>query len=267
MFRDGIWFCPVSESISYPNEGNEQCFEVEDISFWFRHRNACIIELLRQFPPPGNGAIFDVGGGNGFVAKGLQDAGLEVVLVEPGTTGAHNAKKRGVKNVVCATTQAVGFTQGSMAAIGVFDVVEHIDDDSGFLRHLSDLLKPNGMLYLTVPAYRFLWSAADVQAGHFRRYNLTSLNKKLEHSGFKVEFSTYMFWFLPLTVFLFRTLPYQFRRNSASISKKHTLRDHATKPGLTGRFLSSLLKCELSWIVKTCKLPFGGSCLVAARKA
>jgi len=34
-----------------------------------------------------------LGGRNGFVAKDLLDAGVEVVLFEPGLAGAVNAKK------------------------------------------------------------------------------------------------------------------------------------------------------------------------------
>jgi hypothetical protein len=77
---DGIYFAAESGAISYPEEGNEACFEVEDRSFWFRYRNACIAEMVRNFPPEGKGPIFDVGGGNGFVAKGLMDAGWDVDL-------------------------------------------------------------------------------------------------------------------------------------------------------------------------------------------
>jgi hypothetical protein len=51
---------------------------VEDSSYWFGHRNARIVELVRQFPP--NGLIFDIGGGNGFVAKGLEEAGFATVV-------------------------------------------------------------------------------------------------------------------------------------------------------------------------------------------
>jgi hypothetical protein len=45
--------------ISYPVKGNEACFEVEDQSFWFRHRNDCIRELVRSFPPRGGGPIYE----------------------------------------------------------------------------------------------------------------------------------------------------------------------------------------------------------------
>jgi hypothetical protein len=43
------------------------CFEAEHRSFWFRHRNDCIRELVRNFQPKGKVPIFDVGGGNGFL--------------------------------------------------------------------------------------------------------------------------------------------------------------------------------------------------------
>jgi 2-polyprenyl-3-methyl-5-hydroxy-6-metoxy-1,4-benzoquinol methylase len=143
---EGIFYAAGAEAISYPEQGNEACFEVEDQSFWFRHRNNCIRELVWNFPQRGKGPIFDVGGGNGFVAKGLMDAGWEVVLVEPGMSGTRNAKRRGVENVICGTTHSAGFKNGSLPAIGVFDVVEHIEDDIGFFRHLWDLLEPSGMI-------------------------------------------------------------------------------------------------------------------------
>jgi hypothetical protein len=48
---NGIFYAGASEAISYPEEGNEACIQIEDQSFWFRHRNECIRELVRNFPP------------------------------------------------------------------------------------------------------------------------------------------------------------------------------------------------------------------------
>ena len=188
---DGIYYADSPETISYPDKGNDNCFEIEENSFWFRHRNNCIIEMVKKFPPIQKGSIFDIGGGNGFVSIGLINAGFDIVLVEPGSSGARNAKKRGITHVVCATSQSAKFKHGTLPAIGVFDVVEHIEDDIGFLNHLWELLVPGGMIYLTVPAYQSLWSLEDENGGHFRRYTLKSLEGKLEQSGFSVKYSTY----------------------------------------------------------------------------
>src|SRR5579863_2596381 len=89
--EQGIWFSPNSSEVSYPSEGNESCFELEDDSFWFQHRNRCIRAIVGGFPPAG--PLFDVGGGNGFVSLGLQRAGWQCVVVEPGRSGALNARK------------------------------------------------------------------------------------------------------------------------------------------------------------------------------
>lgn len=265
--EDGVWYAAEDQKISYPSEGNDQCFEIEDKSFWFKHRNACIVELVKKFPPHGKGPIFDVGGGNGFVAKGLMDAGWDVVLVEPGPAGARNSRARGVQNVVCATTQAAGFKEASMPAIGVFDVVEHIEDDVCFLRHLWDLLEPGGMLYITVPAYNFLWSQADVRAGHYRRHTLGCLRRKLQQAGFELCFGTYFFRVLPATVFLFRSLPFRLGIRSAAASPENAGRTHGTQEGAMVRIMRRLLAPEVGVIAKRRPMRFGGSCLVAARKA
>ena len=83
--KDGIWYSTDTENISYPPDGNEACFAIEDNSFWFRHRNNCIVSIENTFPPPqkNNKTIFDIGGGNGFVSLGIANAGFDVVLVEP----------------------------------------------------------------------------------------------------------------------------------------------------------------------------------------
>jgi len=58
-----------------------------------------------------------------------QDAGLEVVLVEPGSAGAANARRRGIRHVVCAALEDAGFIPASLPAISLFDVVEHMKED------------------------------------------------------------------------------------------------------------------------------------------
>jgi SAM-dependent methyltransferase len=157
---DGIWYCPNRE-VSYPVDGNQACFQIEESSFWFNHRNACIAAAVQQFPPHENGPIFDIGGGNGFVSLGLMRAGFESILVEPGPSGASNGKARGVPTVICATTSGAGFKRSSLPAIGLFDVIEHIDNDLDFLKSMRKLLQPSGRLYATVPAYSALWSLED----------------------------------------------------------------------------------------------------------
>src|SRR4051794_12833929 len=152
----GWWTVRTRRDISYPIAGNDACFSVEDSSFWFRHRNRCITAVLGRFPPAG--ALFDVGGGNGCVARAIQDIGLEVVVVEPGAAGVRNAVSRGVRHVVRSALEDIDLLPATLPAASLFDVLEHIRDDGGFLNGLHELLIPEGRLYLTVPAYQSLWS-------------------------------------------------------------------------------------------------------------
>ncbi len=261
---DGIWYSQDSQNVSYPSEGNENCFAVEDGSFWFRHRNNCIVSIVKTYPPEENGTIFDIGGGNGFVSLGLANAGFDVALLEPGSVGVLNAKKRGLKNVICATTDTAKLKQQSLPAVGLFDVIEHIEDDLAFLHSIRNLMKKSGRLYATVPSYSFLWSEEDVLAGHFRRYTLEDISNVVESAGFQVEFSSYIFRFLPIPIYLLRTLPYKMGLSKAERNAKSASRDHAEKSRTMSKILSSILHREIENLDNKRAMRFGGSCLVVA---
>jgi SAM-dependent methyltransferase len=264
---EGEWRSKSLSTVSYPEWGNQACFDVEDSSFWFRHRNACILEAVNQYPPAG--PLFDIGGGNGFVAKAIQDAGLEVVLVEPGAAGILNARRRGIKQVVRATLEDAGFIPGSLSAIGLFDVVEHMEDDHKFLETIQTHLSSRGRIYLTVPAYQALWSGADVVAGHYRRYSRQALGELLEGLGLKVEFATGFFQFLPPAIFAMRVIPY--RLGMKALPEVHAVdtkmvRQHQIRNELIGRTLNWLQQREVSGIRERRENKFGASWLVVARK-
>jgi len=182
FFKEGILFSTKESKVSYPESGNEVCFQIEENSFWFKHRNNCIIESVKKHNK--NTVFFDIGGGNGYVTKGLQENGFNTILVEPGLAGCLNAKKRNLDNVICSTLENANFQKESIENIGPFDVVEHIENDVEFLKSIHSFLEKDGLLYITVPAYNFLWSKDDISAGHYRRYTLKSIEKKLKEIGF-----------------------------------------------------------------------------------
>ena len=256
---DGIWYSTENQAISYPADGNERCFAVEDSSFWFNHRNRCIQSIVQAFPPPPNRAIFDIGGGNGFVARGLAAASFEVVLLEPGYAGATIAKNRGVRNVICATTETAQISPQSLAAVSLFDVIEHIETDRAFLQSIHNLMQPGAMLYATVPAFPVLWSDEDVLAGHFKRYTVGTISDTLTAAGFEMVFASYIFRLLPLPVFLLRTLPFKL----GLLKKKRTVaidpRDHVVKNGVFSRLLNYILAAELGHLQAKHPMRFGGS--------
>ena len=260
---DGLWHPRSRSAFDYPDEGNAFCFQVEDHSFWFRHRNACILDAVRRLPPAG--AIFDIGGGNGFVARALVQAGFDAVVVEPGPTGARNAQARGLAPVVCAALDDAGFAPGTLPAAGLFDVLEHMADDRSVLEQLARLLPRDGRLYLTVPAYQWLWSTDDDLSGHHRRYSRRSLRRVVMAAGFEVEYSTQMFWPLPLPILLLRALPS--RLGSKPKADVDAIREELQPRQSVGmEVLDALLGLESRWLRAGHLIPFGGSCLMVARR-
>ena len=259
----GIWVARSQAEISYPSEGNEACFAVEDTSFWFRHRNNVISHLVKEIAP--ENTFFDIGGGNGCVSGAVQQAGIDVVLVEPGPEGARNALNRGVKTVVQSTLEDAGFSPGSLPSIGLFDVLEHIQDDDGFLQAIHRNLATNGRLFMTVPAYDFLWSVDDDHAGHFRRYTTKSLSKRLESAGFEITYCTYLFSFLVPPILLMRSLPSRLGLRK-SITATTTQKEHSAARGSTGVLMGKCLDWELNQIKKRKQIAIGSSCLAVATK-
>jgi len=264
ILKDGIYFSKIKSAISYPESGNGDCFQVEENSFWFQHRNLCILEAFKKYAKIP--VFFDIGGGNGYVSKAFEEKNITTILVEPGIKGCLNAQKRGLENIVCSTLQEAHFEYESIPNIGLFDVVEHIEYDVQFLKTIYDYLLPNGLVFITVPAYQTLWSNEDIDAGHFRRYRLSEIEKKLKTIGFEIQYSTYIFSILPLPIFFFRKIPSLFGFNKKSSDLKKVKSEHSLKNSSLDKFSNYFWNMEINKIKKGNKIHFGSSCLIVARK-
>ena len=155
--------------------------------FWNRVR----WELIQSQLPAGPFELVDVGAGPGFLGDYLADnrpdvrysfteliEGLEQGLVERFGASANRRESN--------------FYSGAKV-VTMLDVLEHIEDDRGFLTELAGKLEPGTTLLLTVPALPALWSNWDVLLGHYRRYTKASLASAVELTGFEVVERSYLF--------------------------------------------------------------------------
>ena len=251
----GLWETsePRPGEISYPEDGNDVCFAMEDSSFWFRHRNRCLRELVDHT----RGPFLDVGAGNGFVSRSIRESGREVVCVEPGPRGARNCRARGLPNVAEATLAACEFQPRVFGAVGAFDVIEHIEDPAPLLSEMRRVMRDDGHLLITVPAHAWLWSADDDDAGHFRRYTRRGLTQDLEAAGFVVEYSSYFFLPLVLPIWLARRV---------GRAREDESRAHHAPPRVLAAVVDALLAPEIVAIRHRSVIPSGSSILALATK-
>jgi hypothetical protein len=258
--RNGIWTASDIQEISYPEHGNSLFYDIEDNSFWFLNRNRLISQLVRKYSI--EGPIFDVGGGNGFVSSALCALGKDTVLVEPGLEGCLNGLRRGLRYIINNTFNSINYLPDSIPNIGLFDVMEHIEDPVDFLKLIYANMNTGGRLFITVPAYQCLWSDEDKDAGHYRRYTEKELFNLLSGNGFKILLSSYFFSSLVFPIFLFRTIPSKmgfYKITAGQTSKQHT-------PSIGTRILNFITKLELNRIERGKSILFGSSIVIVAEK-
>lgn len=116
-----------------------------------------------------------------------------VSAIEPSEEAIHYLKKKDLTSV--------NFNKGKCPEdldfenrfdlICMFDVLEHIDEDSETLSKTIKGLKNNGRLFITVPAYQWLWSQHDINLMHKRRYNSNTLKNLIKNFDIKIEHKTY----------------------------------------------------------------------------
>ncbi len=252
----------------FPAEAQDNLFQLEDRSWWFRIRGLFIKEAAKQFLRKDVMSI-DIGGGNGYTTSVLQKSGFKMGLLEPSYEACMNARRRGLDPVIC------GMVEGKKELWNqclLLDVLEHIEDEKGFLKSLSDEMRPGGRLLVTVPACGFLWSSEDDLAGHYRRYTRRSLISALESEGFEVTYATYFYSFLILPIFLFRVCV----EKMGFVKKKQDMSDEERrdvseqqfiqKPGLVERVLAIAGNTERFLLRKRKVIPLGSSILCLARK-
>jgi SAM-dependent methyltransferase len=91
-------------------------------------------------------------------------------------------------------TQTIPFPDASFDLVTALDVIEHVDADENILREAFRVLRPNGHLLITTPAFQWLWSHNDELNAHKRRYTAKELREKMERAGFQITRLSYNFF-------------------------------------------------------------------------
>lgn len=235
--------------------------ELEEANFWFKSRNQLILWALKKYCPNFH-SFLEVGCGTGFVLSGVSKSfpNAELTGSEIYIEGLGFASKRlPTTNFMQMDARDIPFVD-EFDVVGIFDVLEHIEEDKSVLQQVHQALKTEGYMVLTVPQHKWLWSAADEYACHVRRYTATEIHSKLSAAGFNIIRSTSFVSALLPAMMLSRLS--QKQTSEGQFDPRSELNIFAW---LNSLFLT-LLSGELKLIKKGFNLPFGGTRLVVARK-
>lgn len=153
---------------------------VEQHHWWFVGRRERAIRLSRDYGI--RGRILDLGCGTGANLEAYARLGLRVVGVDLSFRAARYASRSGAVTVADATR--LPFPAGSFDAVLAFDLFEHLPDDRAAFAEAGRVLRPGGMLLLTVPACAGLFGSHDRALHHVRRYGCADLLRAARAAGF-----------------------------------------------------------------------------------
>lgn len=171
--------------------------------WWMRGRQAIVSELLKKVDKKSQ--IIDIGAGVGYVAKSLRELGFRNILVADRSQKALSLLKEKGFQTAEVNLPEVSISQKFDVAL-LLDVLEHVGQDEKTLKNIKKLLKQDGQLIITAPAFKFLWSKKDDIVWHKRRYTSSELREKLEKAGYKINYLSYYNFFLFPAAFIFSRL-------------------------------------------------------------
>src|SRR3989344_65014 len=245
----------------FPKDVFKILYGIEEKHFWFWGRNKIITQEIGKFIKTKNSNILEIGCGTGFVLSHLEKMGYKTTGLDIYPEALKYARKRTKSQLICANIQKDEIP-GRYDAVGLFDVLEHIDDDASFLKSTKKLLKRNGMLFITVPADKKLWSISDQLSGHKRRYNVKMLQKVLEKAKFTIEEIKYFGFLLYLPQFILRKL----KTGKSALTFRDAFLQSYQTPRDWLNFLGKVIYLVESLLFQTLTFPFGSSLIVVARK-
>jgi len=186
-------------------EAFQEMAEIESRLWWFRGRRAIISTVLDSFSLNKNAKILEVGCGTGGNLEMLGNYGI-VSAFEMNEVAHKIAikKSKGRHDVRVGTCpNSIPFENKEFDLICMFDVLEHIPNDLDTLCQLKNYLGPNGLLFITVPAYQMLYGQHDIYLHHERRYSKSQLFRLIDRAGFEPVKITYFNTFLfPLALLI-----------------------------------------------------------------
>ncbi len=153
--------------------------DIEDRHWWFLGRRKIMERIVRRvLPPSRQTTVVDVGCGTGAnIAALARDYCCVGIDTSPQAIRFAQGRFPNVRFLCGSAPAELGSIAADARMFLLMDVLEHVDDDCAFLSGLLAAASPGAHFLLTVPANPSLWTEHDVSFGHYRRYDISRLQR------------------------------------------------------------------------------------------
>ena len=143
-------------------------------SWWFKGRKDMLADMMGEyFGIVGGCRVLDIGCGTGSNIAALARIG-KATGVDNSKTAVEYCRKTGIEARLGSALK-LPFESGIFDVAVMADVLEHIGNEKKAIAEARRVLRKDGILIITVPAYQALFSYHDRAVGHKRGYSKKSL--------------------------------------------------------------------------------------------
>jgi len=237
--------------------------EVGNSYWWLVGKYEIIMDCIAQLVPADQSVtVLDAGCGPGNLLDRLRECG-NVTGSDLSLDALRFCQSRGYRWLLRSHLDRLALRSETFDLVTAIDVLEHMPDDLAGLREIHRVLRPGGLVILTVPAFQVLWGKHDELYGHYRRYRTAQVAALLEASHLDVVKLSYFqpLYFLPLL--LFRRWKQVWWRAGDRSRERHD--DFVPLAPWANRLLTRLLAAERH-VLRRWNFPFGATLLAVGRK-
>jgi len=135
-----------------------------------------------------NKKFVEVGCGDGFNLEAFSELGMSGTGIDISDKALELARKKRLKRIRILKYNFLKY-QKKTGLVFMLNFLEHVKNDTDFMKKANDILPNEGYLVIAVPINPKVYGYADVNAGHMRRYTKAELERKLAIASFKIPYS------------------------------------------------------------------------------
>ncbi|MEO1237744.1 MAG: class I SAM-dependent methyltransferase [Planctomycetota bacterium] len=187
-FEDGLSWNARFLAAAMPFEKYEErgalVWESYQKADYFRQRAHHLASAAKQCCPDG-GLLLDIGCGDGFFSHLFAQQGLEVLGLDPEPEGVEQSRRMTENQQYpgprprfeVGRGDAIPREDASVAAVTLFDVIEHLQNPLVILREIARVLRPGGKALIVTPGWQFGASSDAVYHGF--EYTMEELARQI----------------------------------------------------------------------------------------